>query len=352
MRIKELSEKYHLDSRTIDYYSNVAKILPYKQPNSSNNYRDYDEESERVLKKILILRGIGLPIEKIKTALQDPSYFSMEQLDEHIEMLKKKREEEINRYDEWIDFAETLKKTKLRPLEVIGDYKLDTPVDLFTYLMAQADAVDESVQTILDKEIYQELYDSVVSFFFRISQHHEMPYNSDEVQKTISQYVTRLNNKPGLALALCFDAQVSRHPNCFNAFYDYEEDEDLEHFFNQILMLCSDWCASEKAREKLLDEERFKSVHESDIIPLDQSFQELFETEGDTVVDFIMALISYFLDQDLISILLGIVIALDMKTDAYAEMYDKRFGEGFLKYLREALLYYINKNNIKITQAL
>lgn len=353
MRIKELSEKYHLDPRTIDYYSNVAKILPYKQPNSSNNYRDYNEESERVLKKILILRGIGLPIEKIKTALQDPSYFSMEQLDEHIETLKKKREEEINRYDEWIDFAETLKKTKLRPLEVIGDYKLDAPVELFPYLMAQADTIDESVQTLFEKEIYQEFFDSVVSFFFRISQHQKLPFDSDEVQNIISQFVSRINNKPGLVIALSFDTQALQQPNIFNALFEYdEEDEEIKSFFKQILMLCSDWCASEKNREKILDEDRFKSVHESEIILLDQSFQELFETEGKTVVDLIMFLISSFLDQNLITVLLGIVIAADMQANTYTEMFDKQFGDGFYQYFRDALLHYINENKIKINQAL
>ena len=353
MRIKELSEKYHLDSRTIDYYSNVAKILPYKQPNVSNNYRDYDEESERVLKKILILRGIGLPIEQIRTALQNPNYFSMERLDEHIEILKKKREEEINRYNECIDFAETLKKAKLRPLEVIGDYKLDAPVELLTFIMAQTDEIDESVQALLAKERYQEFNDSVVSFFFRISQHHNMPYDSDDVQEIIRQFVTRLNNKPGLVIALFIDGQASQHPNIFNTLFEYEdEDEDIERFFSQILMICSDWCADEKSREKILNEDRFKSVHESEIIPLEQSFQELFETEGHTVVDLIMYLLSSFLDQDLVTVLLGIVLAADMHADTYTAAYDKQFGDGFYKFLRNALLYYINQNNIEINQAL
>lgn len=352
MRIKELSEKYHLDSRTIDYYSNVAKILPYKQPNPRNNYRDYDEESERILKKILILRGIGLPIEKIKAALQDPSYFSMERLNEHIETLKIKRQEEIARYDEWIDFAETLKQTKLRTLEVIGDYKVDIPVELFTYIMAQVDEIGESALTLPEKEIYHEFYDSVGSFFFRISQHRNRSYDSDEVQNIISQYVTRLNNKPGQVIALVFDTQL-QHPYLLDSLFEYdEEDEEIKSFFKQILMLCSDWCASEKNREKILDEDRFKSVHESEIILLDQSFQELFETEGRTVVDLIMFLISSFLNQNLITVLLGIVIAADMQANTYTEMYDKQFGDGFYQYFRDALLHYINENKIKINQAL
>ena len=97
MRKNQLSKKYNIDARTIDYYSNVVKILPYTQNSGSNNYRNYDENSERILKQILILRELGLSINAIKDRLNNPTSFSYEWSDFYIEELEKKREEELQK---------------------------------------------------------------------------------------------------------------------------------------------------------------------------------------------------------------------------------------------------------------
>ena len=106
MRINELSKKYNVDKRTIDYYSNVAKILPFTQNKGSNNYRDYDANSEKTLRRILILRELGFSIDTIKKKLDNPYEFSSDMMDHIIEELKKKREQELSRINNLIDYAE------------------------------------------------------------------------------------------------------------------------------------------------------------------------------------------------------------------------------------------------------
>lgn len=107
MRINELSKKYNVDKRTIEFYSSVAKILPFTQNKGSNNYRDYDANSEKALRRILILRELGFSIDTIKKKLDDPYEFSSDMMKYYyIEELKKKREKELSRIDKIIDYAE------------------------------------------------------------------------------------------------------------------------------------------------------------------------------------------------------------------------------------------------------
>ena len=110
MRINQLSKKYNVDKRTIDYYSNVAKILPFTQSEGSNNYRDYDANSEKTLRRILILRELGFSIDTIKKKLNDPDEFSSDIMDHFIEELTKKRDQELSRIDSLIDYAEEEKR--------------------------------------------------------------------------------------------------------------------------------------------------------------------------------------------------------------------------------------------------
>lgn len=110
MRKNQLSKKYNVDARTIEFYSSVAKILPFTQNEGSNNYRDYDANSEKALRRILILRELGFSIDTIKKKLDDPYEFSSDMMDYYIEELKKKREQELSRINSLIDYAEEEKR--------------------------------------------------------------------------------------------------------------------------------------------------------------------------------------------------------------------------------------------------
>ena len=55
MRIKQL-EKYGLDKRTIDYYTNLG-MIPYTTEDGSK-YRDYGDDAVVAVKKIVIRRDV------------------------------------------------------------------------------------------------------------------------------------------------------------------------------------------------------------------------------------------------------------------------------------------------------
>lgn len=111
MRKNQLSKKYNVDARTIEFYSSVAKILPFTQNEGSNNYRDYDANSEKALRRILILRELGFSIDDIRSKLNDPYEFSSDMIEYYyIEELKKKREQELSRINSLIDYAEEEKR--------------------------------------------------------------------------------------------------------------------------------------------------------------------------------------------------------------------------------------------------
>lgn len=111
MRKNQLSKKYNVDARTIEYYSSVAKILPFTQNEGSNNYRDYDANSEKTLRRILILRELDFSIDEIRSKLNDPYEFSSDMMEYYyIKELKKKREKELSRIDKIIDYAEEEKR--------------------------------------------------------------------------------------------------------------------------------------------------------------------------------------------------------------------------------------------------
>lgn len=107
MRINELSKKYGVDRRAIDYYSNLG-LLHYTIE-GSNGYRDYNEECEKELQKILIVLAMGVkPIDKYVAMLD---YLPKEVWEE---LVIKKINEEIERvtcsYRKALEFAKDFKE--------------------------------------------------------------------------------------------------------------------------------------------------------------------------------------------------------------------------------------------------
>lgn len=66
MTIKELEQELEIPRATIRFYEKENLISPKRNDNS---YREYSEEDVKLLKKIIILRKIGLPVSDIKNLL-------------------------------------------------------------------------------------------------------------------------------------------------------------------------------------------------------------------------------------------------------------------------------------------
>lgn len=109
MRIGQLSKKYNVDIRTIDFYTKKAGILKTRTvQQGTQHWREYDEDSEKNLLKILILRDIGLSIKEIQDAFEDPSFFTEERMRAYAFHLKENKKIAMKRYDDMISFAENM----------------------------------------------------------------------------------------------------------------------------------------------------------------------------------------------------------------------------------------------------
>lgn len=70
MTIKELEQQLDIPRATIRFYEREGLVIPERKDNS---YREYNEADVVVLKKIIILRKIGLSVSDIRKALKEES---------------------------------------------------------------------------------------------------------------------------------------------------------------------------------------------------------------------------------------------------------------------------------------
>lgn len=135
MTIKELEQQLGIPRATIRFYEKENLIAPKRQDNS---YREYNEEDITILKKVIILRKIGLSVADIKNALngdctlQDLLDKNISQLEQQIKDLEgavavskimHDKNEDIFSLDEnlyWKEINE-LEKSGLKFKEVFND---------------------------------------------------------------------------------------------------------------------------------------------------------------------------------------------------------------------------------------
>ncbi|MBQ4067900.1 MAG: MerR family transcriptional regulator [Lachnospiraceae bacterium] len=135
MTIKQLEQQLEIPRATIRFYEKENLISPIRKDNS---YREYSEEDVAILKKIIILRKIGLSISDIKKVLEgDCSLQSLlekniSELENQIKELEgainvskimQERNEDIFNLDEnkyWTEI-DNLEKSGLKFKDIIND---------------------------------------------------------------------------------------------------------------------------------------------------------------------------------------------------------------------------------------
>ncbi|PQD93891.1 MarR family transcriptional regulator [Pradoshia eiseniae] len=66
MQIKDFSKKYKIQTDTIRYYEKEQILKPKRR---DNGYREYDEDSEKQLQLIIVLKHLGFTIKEIQQLL-------------------------------------------------------------------------------------------------------------------------------------------------------------------------------------------------------------------------------------------------------------------------------------------
>ena len=124
MKIKQVEELVGITSKNIRFYENQGLLTPER---AENGYREYHEQNIEALKKIKLLRKLGISVEEIRAVLNHSR--SLEDcLEKHMAVLEKERENLLNMQrlsdailqqrasidtlntNEWLDEMEKLEK--------------------------------------------------------------------------------------------------------------------------------------------------------------------------------------------------------------------------------------------------
>ena len=111
MKIKDFANKYQIQTDTIRYYEKENLLNPIRR---ENGYREFDEECEKQIQLIIVLKQLGFTIKEIQQSLilRDRS-ISTECKDTTVVLLNQKimnLEEKIRFYQQALSVVQTIKK--------------------------------------------------------------------------------------------------------------------------------------------------------------------------------------------------------------------------------------------------
>jgi DNA-binding transcriptional MerR regulator len=79
--IKQIGTMAGISNRTLHHYDAIGLLQPTKS--EANGYRQYSDADLIRLQQILFYRELGMPLEKIKRILDNPSFDALQALEEH-----------------------------------------------------------------------------------------------------------------------------------------------------------------------------------------------------------------------------------------------------------------------------
>ena len=95
MKIKQVEELVGITSKNIRFYESQGLLTPER---ADNGYREYHQDNIEVLKKIKLLRKIGISVEDIKSVLNDN--VTLENcLEKYLDVLEKQKSNLTNMYN-------------------------------------------------------------------------------------------------------------------------------------------------------------------------------------------------------------------------------------------------------------
>ena len=294
MRIAELAKKYEqygLDRRTIDYYSSdKVNLIPYRREEGSN-YRIYGEEAETVIKKIIILRDVGLSSKKIKEALDNPSYFTTAIWNEHIEKLQNNLEKLQKHYSDMIKYAEDMRDSGSRILPIIKLFDDPSAFRATTSYLAKLQKYIENPDSLaeLSESLPADLSDfsnSCYTFLksIIIKKNHGLEYDSHEVQLSVTRFIEQSKRFFGSAVYLLYQIVNSIDISLFN-FSD--EDAEMYQLFMRVLGICAEWFRLAKTQAAALDFNEFEKEYKEQIQKIDLEVGESTFDEMTMIIDYI-----------------------------------------------------------------
>ena len=269
MYIAELVEKYNkygIDRRTIDYYSTLPKdedessekpLIPCEW-NAEKTRRIYNEKSEEVIKKMIILRDLGLSSKKIKENITNPSYFTTKQWNDHIKDLEKKRQ----LIEETIIFAKAMRDANSLPLKM-NNLMDPNAVKALTHLYAKIaryiNSPDSLMELSEDLPVDLSAFASFCMTFLNAmltKREQGLTFDSESVQKSVDVLFNQLESYFGTAVYIIYALAKGLDSSFFELTADEEEQFPL---IMKVYGVYADWFRKAKTREEILKRERFEN---------------------------------------------------------------------------------------------
>ncbi|MBR2565185.1 MAG: MerR family transcriptional regulator [Paenibacillus sp.] len=112
MKIKDFAHKYQIQPDTIRYYEKEGLLNPIRR---ENGYREFDEECEKQVQLIIVLKQLGFTIKEIQqlSLIRDDKTISTECRDITLTVLDQKMiniEERIQFYQRALKVVQTIKE--------------------------------------------------------------------------------------------------------------------------------------------------------------------------------------------------------------------------------------------------
>lgn len=159
--IRQLAAKYHLTRTALLHYDDIGLLSPSARTEAG--YRLYSEEDEARLKRILLFRSMGIPLDSIRQLLEtDGSRLAnallvrLSELNEEIEELKQRQRNIINLFkdvkaiEEYLgdgkdEFANRILFNEIDPLKWHEQFEAASP-NLHREFLKILDLIPESVK--------------------------------------------------------------------------------------------------------------------------------------------------------------------------------------------------------------
>jgi len=286
MRISDLVQ-YGLDKRAIDYYTNTGLIPCSEESEGSNSrYRNYGDDAVIAVKKIAILREVGLTMKEIREHMDDPSYFTTAMWNKHIERLEAKKSEVIDRYDEMIKYATQLRDTKSIALDVVDEISNARESRVFTEKLSTIRNKIYEIEQMGDRFLEQSddetddvklLYLNMYRFYTKLYERFKAgaSYDSDEVQGLILKYGTSLLESYGTLAYFVYETFKDIAVNEIGIFNGMEP--KMVDFLKRALPLCFTWYKEARTPDRALNYDKFyeryqNQIHELDLLVGESTF--------------------------------------------------------------------------------
>lgn len=277
MRIAQLSQKYGLEKRAIDYYTSLG-LIPYTKEENSN-YRVYGEAAEIAIKKIIILREVGFSAKKIKEALSNPSYFTDSMWNEHIHTLEHEKERVLKYYDDMIHYAKDMRDSRSSVFNSISIYDSPIIIRIFTHLESKLnqcilnpDSLTEISENLPDDISNIVNYSVIFIKSIEKKRNTSLPPDSPEVQNSLQKFLLRMQANYG-TLVFCIYQLINKEIDPSALGFNTNE-LDTYTLSMKALGICADWFRDSKTLDASQDFNRFSKAYHERIHQFDQEIGE------------------------------------------------------------------------------